>query len=230
MSEKFKIKLSIANRVYPLTVEPSQEEGLRKAALKIDSMIKQFEQSYSVRDKQDVLAMCALQFASLIEINAINNEQDLIKSTEKMNKMSMIITQNIDGLHQMSGSNSVIELHGSIHKNHCMKCMKMFDAKYIKNTFKCDSCGGVIRPNVVMYEEPIDPFVYDKAKEAIEEADMLIVGGTSLVVYPAAGMLRYFKGDNIVFINKTKTNKNSVASLVINDSIGKTLKQMMESL
>jgi len=167
----------------------------------------------------------------LVVLDALPNDAHIaLFQLEKMNKMSMIITQNIDGLHQMSGSNSVIELHGSIHKNHCMKCMKMFDAKYIKNTFKCDSCGGVIRPNVVMYEEPIDPFVYDKAKEAIEEADMLIVGGTSLVVYPAAGMLRYFKGDNIVFINKTKTNKDSVASLVINDSIGKTLKQMMESL
>lgn len=146
---------------------------------------------------------------------------------EKEGKLKAIITQNIDGLHQLAGSKNVLELHGSIHKNFCVKCNKDFSLNYVldSNTLVpyCDDCGGIVRPKVVLYEESLDQQVLTKSIEAIANADTLIVGGTSLVVYPAAGLIRYFNGKNLILINKTPTPYDKYANLVINDSIGKTL-------
>ena len=115
---------------------------------------------------------------------------------EEAGKLKAVITQNIDGLHQMAGSKNVLELHGSIHRNYCMKCGKFYDAKYVKDADgipKCD-CGGTLKPDVVLYEEGLDNATIQKSIRAIQEADMLIIGGTSLVVYPAAGLIDYFRG------------------------------------
>lgn len=147
---------------------------------------------------------------------------------EKMGKLKAIITQNIDGLHQMAGSQNVLELHGSVHRNYCLSCGKHYGLDYILNTEssipKCDSCGGIVRPDVVLYEEGLDNEVLDKSVRCIRAADVLIVGGTSLVVYPAAGLIRYFSGSKLVLINRDKTSYDKDADLVINDSIGKVLK------
>ncbi|MFA9422802.1 MAG: NAD-dependent protein deacylase [Sedimentibacter sp.] len=142
---------------------------------------------------------------------------------EKAGKLKAIITQNIDGLHQEAGSKNVLELHGSVHRNYCMKCGKFYDVHKVVNCKgipKC-SCGGIIKPDVVLYEENLKNDVIERAVEYIEQADVLIVGGTSLVVYPAAGLLNYFKGKNLVLINKSSTQLDAQANLVINDSIGK---------
>ena len=135
-----------------------------------------------------------------------------------------IITQNIDGLHQLAGSKNVIELHGSIHRNYCEKCMKLYFLDEILNKDiipKCDKCGGIIKPDVVLYQEPLDERVITKAIIKIQEADLLIVAGTSLNVYPAAGLINYFFGDNIVLINKDKLNITKKIKLQINKPIGK---------
>lgn len=134
-----------------------------------------------------------------------------------------IITQNIDGLHQLAGSKNVIELHGSIHRNYCEKCMKLYSLDEILNKDiipKCDKCGGIIKPDVVLYQEPLDERVITKAIIKIQEADLLIVAGTSLNVYPAAGLINYFFGDNIVLINKDKLNITKKIKLQINKPIG----------
>lgn len=134
-----------------------------------------------------------------------------------------IITQNIDGLHQLAGSKNVIELHGSIHRNYCEKCMKLYSLDEILNKDiipKCDKCGGIIKPDVVLYQEPLDERVITKAIIKIQEADLLIVAGTSLNVYPAAGLIHYFFGDNIVLINKDKLNITKKIKLQINKPIG----------
>ena len=134
-----------------------------------------------------------------------------------------IITQNIDGLHQLAGSKNVIELHGSIHRNYCEKCMKLYSLDEIINKDivpKCDKCGGIIKPDVVLYQEPLDERVITKAIIKIQEADLLIVAGTSLNVYPAAGLIHYFFGDNIVLINKDKLNITKKIKLQINKPIG----------
>lgn len=134
-----------------------------------------------------------------------------------------IITQNIDGLHQLAGSRNVIELHGSIHRNYCEKCMKLYSLDEILNKDiipKCDKCGGIIKPDVVLYQEPLDERVITKAIIKIQEADLLIVAGTSLNVYPAAGLINYFFGDNIVLINKDKLNITKKIKLLINKPIG----------
>ena len=145
---------------------------------------------------------------------------------EEKGKLKAIITQNIDGLHQMAGSKNVLELHGSIHRNYCMKCGKFHDVHYVvesDNVPKC-CCGGIIKPDVVLYEESLNNNIIDKAVQYIEKADMLIVGGTSLVVYPAAGLINYYKGKKLVLINKSSTSLDNRADLVINDSIGKVFK------
>lgn len=150
---------------------------------------------------------------------------------ENQGKLSAIVTQNIDGLHQLAGSKNVFELHGSVLKNYCMDCGAKYDLDYIMNRDQpvplCSKCGGTVRPDVVLYEEALDDKVMREAVKAISEADTLIVGGTSLVVYPAAGLINYFRGDNLILINKSSTQYDSMAKLVINDSIGKVLGQVV---
>ena len=149
---------------------------------------------------------------------------------EQEGKLSCVVTQNIDGLHQLAGSKNVVELHGSIHRNRCTNCKKPFSLQHILNTPgvpRCD-CGGMIKPDVVLYEEPLDPGVMDRAIDAISHADMLIVGGTSLSVYPAAGLLRFYSGTRLVLINKTPTQADGHADLVLHEGIGKVLSQAVE--
>lgn len=143
---------------------------------------------------------------------------------EARGKLKAVVTQNIDGLHQAAGSKAVFELHGSVHRNYCTKCHKFFDAHYMKaadGVPHCDACGGLIKPDVVLYEEGLDENVMVGAVQAIRAADMLIVGGTSLVVYPAAGLIRYYGGQKLVLINKDATPCDAHANLVIHDALGK---------
>lgn len=144
---------------------------------------------------------------------------------EQKGKLSAVITQNIDGLHQMAGSNMVLELHGSVLRNYCMKCHKFYPVETIiksNDIPKCD-CGGIIKPDVVLYEEGLDNQVIDKSVKFISEADMLIVGGTSLNVYPAAGLINYFNGKYTVLINRDSTPYDNRADLVIHENIGDVL-------
>ena len=148
---------------------------------------------------------------------------------EKEGKCRAVVTQNIDGLHQMAGSKKVLELHGSIHRNYCTKCGKFFDSVYVKNSEgvpRCDACGGLVKPDVVLYEEGLDSQTISDAVYAISHADVLIIGGTSLAVYPAAGMIDYFRGSHLVLINRSSTPRDSQADLVINDSIGEVFGQL----
>ena len=141
---------------------------------------------------------------------------------EQRGILSAVVTQNIDGLHQLAGSQKVYELHGSVFRNYCTKCRKFFDAKYILESSgvpECD-CGGIIKPDVVLYEEGLDNEIIEKAVDAIRKADVLIVGGTSLNVYPAAGFLRYFHGKHLIIINRDATPADSMAELCIHDKIG----------
>ena len=144
---------------------------------------------------------------------------------EEAGKLKAVITQNIDNLHQMAGSRRVLELHGSIHRNYCMRCKKQYSARFVKESKgipTCD-CGGTIRPDVVLYEEGLDNQIIQKSIRAISEADMLIIGGTSLVVYPAAGFIDYFHGKYLVLINKDATARDVGATLTIHESIGEVL-------
>ena len=148
---------------------------------------------------------------------------------EREGKCRAVVTQNIDGLHQMAGSKKVLELHGSIHRNYCTKCGKFFDAAYVKNSDgvpRCDECGGLVKPDVVLYEESLDSQTISDAVYAIAHADVLIIGGTSLAVYPAAGMIDYFRGSHLVLINRSSTPRDSQANLIINDSIGEVFGQL----
>ena len=143
---------------------------------------------------------------------------------ERAGKLSAVITQNIDGLHQAAGSRNVIELHGSIHRNYCFKCAEPYPLDYIINydgTPYCEKCGGRIKPDVVLYEESLNGDDINRAVNEIMNADTLIIGGTSLVVYPAAGFVNYFNGKHLVVINRSPTNADKNAELVISDSIGK---------
>ncbi len=145
---------------------------------------------------------------------------------EEKGKLTAVVTQNIDGLHQKAGSKKVLELHGSVLRNYCMKCGKFFDAEYVKNaggTPHCDACGGLIKPDVVLYEEGLDDQIMHEALTNIYQADMLIIGGTSLAVYPAAGLIDYFRGDRLVLINKSPTPRDEFASLLIPGKIGEVL-------
>ena len=145
---------------------------------------------------------------------------------EAEGKLKAVITQNIDGLHQAAGSKTVWELHGSIHRNYCQKCGKFYDASYVKyadGVPRCE-CGGLIKPDVVLYEEGLDPGVIDHSIRAIREADTLIIGGTSRVVYPAAGFIDYFRGKHLVVINKSATAKEVRAELTIAAPIGEVMK------
>lgn len=150
---------------------------------------------------------------------------------EAAGKLTAVITQNIDGLHQAAGSKNVLELHGSILRNYCMRCGETYDAVYVKNSKgvpKCE-CGGTVRPDVVLYEEGLDSTVIQKSIRAIAEADMLIIGGTSLVVYPAAGFIDYFRGKYLVVINKDATAREVRANLSIHEPIGQVLGQIRVS-
>ena len=149
---------------------------------------------------------------------------------EAAGKLKAVVTQNIDGLHQKAGSKKVLELHGSVLRNYCERCGKFFDAEYILNSEgvpKCDDCGGSIKPDVVLYEEGLDQRTITESIEVISAADMLIIGGTSLVVYPAAGLVDYYRGNKLVLINKSVTSMDSKADLVISDSIGKVFRQIV---
>ena len=147
-----------------------------------------------------------------------------LKKLEDKGKLKAIVTQNIDGLHTLAGNKNVIELHGSIHRNYCQKCMKLFSGEYIKNSKEiiphCDKCGGIIKPDVVLYEEPLDELTITKTMVAIREADTLIVAGTSLIVYPAASFVSYFQGKNFVYIDKNEEAKNAMANLIIHQKVG----------
>ncbi|MCR1899529.1 NAD-dependent protein deacylase [Irregularibacter muris] len=146
---------------------------------------------------------------------------------EQEGKLKAVITQNIDNLHQMAGSKEVLELHGSVFRNYCMDCYKDYGLEDILESPeivpKCKSCGGNIKPHVVLYEEGLDNEIIQKAVSYIAQADMLIIGGTSLAVYPAAGLVEYYTGDKLVLINKSQTSYDSRANLIINESIGKVL-------
>ena len=147
---------------------------------------------------------------------------------EKAGKLSAIITQNFDGLHQAAGSKTVYEIHGSILRNYCRRCGEFYDAAYVKNSEgipKC-SCGGTIKPDVVLYEESLDSGLIQKSIQAISQADTLIIGGTSLVVYPAAGFVDYFRGKHLVVINKSETAKSVKAELSIAAPIGEIMSQI----
>ncbi|MBO4324452.1 MAG: NAD-dependent protein deacylase [Lachnospiraceae bacterium] len=152
---------------------------------------------------------------------------------EEMGKLKAIVTQNIDGLHQMAGSKEVYEIHGTVHKNYCVSCGKQFDADYVMNCEgvpKCDACGHMVRPDVVLYEEGLSDWLMSQSVRAIRNADMLIIGGTSLVVYPAAGLIQYFRGKKLVLINKSETPADSMAGLVIHDDIAKVLREAVDGL
>ncbi len=142
---------------------------------------------------------------------------------EKAGKVKAVVTQNIDGLHQLAGSKKVLELHGSVHRNYCESCHEMYDAEYILHSTsvpKCEKCGGDIKPDVVLYEEGLDNHTIQEAVYYISNADMLIIGGTSLAVYPAAGLIDYYQGDKLVLVNKSATARDGIANLVLQESIG----------
>lgn len=147
---------------------------------------------------------------------------------EKAGKLKAVITQNIDGLHQLAGSQEVLELHGSVLRNYCERCGKFHSAEYILNSEKVPTCecGGPIKPDVVLYEEGLNQETLSKAVSYISNADVLIVGGTSLAVYPAAGLIDYYRGNKLVLINKTPTPKDGLANYVIQGSIGEILSQI----
>ena len=149
---------------------------------------------------------------------------------ERRGKLKAVITQNIDGLHQMAGSRTVLELHGSVHRNYCTRCGKAYDADFILNStgIPLCSCGGIVKPDVVLYEESLDYGTMQRAVSFIGRADVLIVGGTSLTVYPAAGLLDYYGGHKLVLINKGATPVDRRADLVIAAPIGETLKMFLE--
>ena len=151
---------------------------------------------------------------------------------EQEGKLKAVVTQNIDGLHQAAGSKMVYELHGSVHRNYCQKCGAFYDARYMlerKGIPKCEKCGGIIKPDVVLYEEGLDDATIRGAIHAISHADVLIIGGTSLTVYPAAGLIDYYKGKKLVLINKTATPMDGRADLVINERIGEVFRRFLDS-
>ena len=147
---------------------------------------------------------------------------------EREGKLKAVVTQNIDGLHQAAGSRNVLELHGSVHRNYCQRCGKFYDFDFMlrsEGVPRC-TCGGQIKPDVVLYEEGLDQRILDSALRAIAEADLLIIGGTSLNVYPAAGLINYYRGRKLVLINKSAVSRDLAADLVITEPIGETLAQL----
>ncbi len=166
----------------------------------------------------------------MLELDARPNAAHLkLAELEQAGKLSAVITQNIDGLHQAAGSKRVYELHGSVHRNYCQRCGKFYDAHYVKacgGVPKCE-CGGILKPDVVLYEESLDDRCITDSIRAIAKADMMIIGGTSLAVYPAAGLIQYFNGKNLVVINKGQTQRSTGAKLTIDAPIGQVLSQIV---
>jgi len=159
-----------------------------------------------------------------------NRAHRVLAQLEQAGKLTAVVTQNIDGLHQKAGSRQVYELHGSVHRNYCRKCGKFYSPEFIRDVEgipRC-SCGGLIKPDVVLYEEGLDQDCLMGAVQAIAEADLLIVGGTSLTVYPAAGLLRYYRGDRLVLINRDTTPFDHQADLVFHQSLGQVLEMVWE--
>lgn len=166
----------------------------------------------------------------LIAKNALPNQaHKKLAQLEAAGRLSAVVTQNIDGLHQAAGSKNVFELHGSTLRNYCTGCGKFFDVNYILNSTGvpcCNECGNIVKPDVVLYEESLNNNTINGAVNAIANADCLIVAGTSLTVYPAASFIRYFKGKYFVLINRDATSADSMADLVIHDSVGKVLSEI----
>jgi NAD-dependent deacetylase len=165
---------------------------------------------------------------NMIFLDAKPNKAHIaLSALEERGSLKAVITQNIDGLHQLAGSVNVFELHGSVHRNYCTGCGKKFDLSYIINSAdtvpKCDKCTNIVRPDVTLYEEALDNDILSKAIEYIIKADTLIVGGTSLAVYPAAGLINYYKGSRLVLINKSSTAYDDRADLIIKEPIGQVL-------
>lgn len=160
-----------------------------------------------------------------------NKAHIALSKLEERGKLNAVITQNIDGLHQAAGTRNVLELHGSIHKNYCVKCNKNYSLDYILSSKdivpKCENCGGIVRPDVVLYEEALDTDIIERSIHFISKAEVLIIGGTSLVVYPAAGLIKYFQGSKLILINKSVTPYDDKADLIIKDSIGETLSSVI---
>ncbi|HEY5561346.1 MAG TPA: NAD-dependent protein deacylase [Clostridiaceae bacterium] len=156
-----------------------------------------------------------------------NKAHYALAKLEEEGKLKAIITQNIDGLHQAAGSKNVLELHGSVQRNYCVKCKKDYDLDYILSSEgyvpKCNYCGSIVKPDVVLYEESLNTSIMEKAVEYIRNADILIIGGTSLIVYPAAGLVQYYKGNKLVLINKEETSYDGQANFLFHDSIGEVL-------
>ena len=167
--------------------------------------------------------------AKMMKLDAVPNPAHLkLAEWEKAGKHVDVITQNIDGLHGLAGSTRVFELHGSVHRNYCMNCRKCYDAQFIQNSKgvpRC-TCGGIIKPDVVLYEEPLDSTVMEDATDSIRLSDLMIIGGTSLTVYPAAGLIRYFRGQHLVLINRAETPADEMADLVIRDPIGEVFSKI----
>lgn len=167
-----------------------------------------------------------------------NITHNVLAQLEQKGKLLGVVTQNIDGLHQLAGSKNVYELHGSIRRYFCMRCGLVYDLDYVedpKNRKKGSyipycKCGGMLKPDVVLYEEPLDDTVVTGAIKAIKKADLLIVGGTSLIVYPAAGLLNYFRGKHLVLINRDETSYDSQAEIVIHDNLGKVFGAIQQAL
>ncbi len=158
-----------------------------------------------------------------------NQAHKKLAQWEQDGKLKAVITQNIDGLHQAAGSRKVLELHGSTLRNYCERCGKFFDVEDIRNgegVPMCDACGGPVKPDVVLYEEGLDQNVLSEAVQFIKNADVLIIGGTSLVVYPAAGLIDYYRGNKLVLVNKTPTARDGVADLVVQGAIGEIFGQL----
>lgn len=157
-----------------------------------------------------------------------NDCHKALAKLEEMGKLKAVITQNIDDLHQRAGSKNVLELHGTLYKNYCTKCGKQFDLEYVTaadGITRCDACGGIVRPDVVLYEEGLDQETIYQSVEFISKADLLIVGGTSLNVYPAAGLLNYYRGNKLVLVNKSATPYDNKAALVIAENIGEVFRK-----
>lgn len=163
-----------------------------------------------------------------------NGAHIALAKLEEMGKLKAVITQNIDGLHQVAGSKEVLELHGSVHRNRCTHCRSFYDFDQMleqkESVPMCPHCGQIIKPEVVLYGEALDQSVMNRAVSYIANADVLIVGGTSLVVYPAAGLLQFFKGSYLILINKSRTEMDDLANIVIHEPIGVVMDEVMKNL
>ncbi len=187
--------------------------------------------NFFVRHPEDFFAFYRERF---VYLDAKPNAGHIaLAELERRGNLSAVITQNIDGLHQLAGSKNVYELHGSIRRSYCVKCGERYGVEFIMKNIPvphCEKCGGIVKPDVVLYGENLDEATVADSIHAIANADTLIVGGTSLIVYPAAGLIDYFRGRHLILINKTATHADVDAELVIRENIGKTLAEAVRSL